>query len=372
MMALPLMIFVSCEQIDDDLSDCDMEFEVNYELKLVTNLTTEIETELNLLKDQEVADALRKYLEGIFTDHAHDVDLSFYDTQADSLRLYHERYTMDDNQRSYTLHLPVHDYMHLAAANLQYNTLVDLNNDMLCHTSELLQTSLDTITCHETGLFSARTYMNVLGNVDQTFNVKLYMANAAAALVVDTTGVRVKHVRSYSKGFATSFQMADSVFTYVEKPPYVRADGLALSDTVKQMVFCTVNFPSRNPKGWWMREKQFAADWQTSTGYALQAVGSVKTPVSGGNAVTRVEGEIIREGDMDEGDALWEYVIFVTLDDGSITKTSLTVSEPLLAGELKIIKGRMDGRGVVHPTDMNVGMSVTLDWEKGMEYEEEL
>jgi hypothetical protein len=121
-----------------------------------------------------------------------------------------------------------------------------------------------------------------------------------------------------------------------------------------------------------MREKQFAADWQTSTGYALQAVGSVKTPVSGGNAVTRVEGEIIREGDMDEGDALWEYVIFVTLDDGSITKTSLTVSEPLLAGELKIIKGRMDGRGVVHPTDMNVGMSVTLDWEKGMEYEEEL
>ena len=194
-MALPLLLFVSCEQIDDDLSDCDEEFEVNYELKLVTNLTTEIETELNLLKDQEVADALSEYLDGIFTDHAHDVDLSFYDTQADSLRLHHERHTMDDNQRSYTLHLPVHDYMHLAAANLQHNSLVGLNNDRLCHQSELLQMPLDTITCHETGLFTARTYMNVVGNADQTFFVKLYMANAAAALVVDTTGVKVSHVR---------------------------------------------------------------------------------------------------------------------------------------------------------------------------------
>ena len=372
MMALPLLLFVSCEQIDDDLSDCDEEFEVNYELKLVTNLTTEIETELNLLKDQEVADALSEYLDGIFTDHAHDVDLSFYDTQADSLRLHHERHTMDDNQRSYTLHLPVNDYMHLAAANLQHNSLVGLNNDRLCHQSELLQMPLDTITCHETGLFTARTYMNVVGNADQTFFVKLYMANAAAALVVDTTGVKVSHVRSYSRGFATAFQMADSVYNYVENPPYVRAEGLVLSDTEKQMAFCTVNFPSRNPRGWWMREKEVAAGWHTDTGYRLPDAGGVKAPVSGGNTVTRVEGEIIREGDMDEGDALWEYVIFVTLEDGSITKTSLTVSEPLLAGELKIIKGRMDGRGVVHPTDMNVGMSVTLDWEKGMEYEEEL
>ena len=344
----------ACGQIDDDLSDCpppepvnpEEHYELNYELKLVTNMTTELQTQLNTVTDVEVSDALQHHLQGVFRSYAHDVDLSFFDTQLDSVRLHHESHIMNDNQSSYTLYLPMREYMHLASANIVDNTIVSLQNDERCHDAHLTQVVADTINSHETGIFTARAYMNVLEGVDQTFNVKLYMANAAAALVVDTTGVKYKSFRAYARGFATDFQMADSVYTFAENSPYVRASELALSDTLSQVGFCTVNFPSRNPNGWWIKEKEEVA-------------------------VTRAEGEIIPEGESD-GEPLWEYIAFVTLEDGSVTKTTLTITEPLLAGEFKIIKGRMDDKGVVQPTDMKVGVSVVLDWNQGLDYETEL
>ena len=107
----------SCSTIDDDLSNCANDFELDYELRLVTNMTTELQTQLNTETDVSVATALRTYLSDIFTDFAHDVDLSFYDTEGDSLRLQHDEHVMDANQASYTLNLPMRQYMHLAAAN---------------------------------------------------------------------------------------------------------------------------------------------------------------------------------------------------------------------------------------------------------------
>lgn len=354
----------ACNQIDDDLSDCKTEpvkdFELNYELKLVTNMTTELQTQLNTVTEVEISDALKQHLTGVFRNFAHDVDLSFYDVANDSVRLHHESHIMDDHQSSYTLNLPMREYMHLASANIVDNSLVSMQLDDYCHTARLTQVEADSIDSHETGIFTARANMDVLGNVDQTFDVKLFMANAAAALVVDTTGVKYKSFRAYARGFATDFQLADSIYTYAENSPYVRANQIVLSDSLNQVAYCTVNFPSRNPKGWWMREKTDS----------LSAVANVsKTPR--GFAVTRGEGEIIPEGDSD-GETLWEYIVYVTLEDGSITKTTLEMKEPLLAGAMKIIKGRMDTKGIVKPTDMKVGVSVTLDWQSGMDFEEEL
>ena len=88
-------------------------------------------------------------------------------------------------------------------------------------------------------------------------------------------------------------------------------------------------------------------------------------------AVTRAEGEIIPEGES-SGEPLWEYIAYVTLEDGSVTKTTLTIKEPLLAGELKIIKAHMNPKGEVLPSDVNVGCSVTLDWSPGVNIETEL
>ena len=367
---LTILLFgglAACGQIDDDLSDClpptpvepEKELELDYELRLVTNMTTELQTQLNTITEVEVSDALSEHLHGVFRDFAHDVDLSFYDTQLDSLRLHHESHIMDDNQSSYTLNLPMRVYMHLASANILNNSQVMLKDDENCHNAHLNQQLGDTINSHETGIFTARAYMNVLGDTDQTFNVKLYMANAASSLVVDTTGVKYKSFRAYARGFATDFLMADSAYVYSENSPYVRASELVLSDTLSQVGFCTVSFPSRNPDGWWMREK--------TDSLTVSTISKTQKKL----AVTRAEGEIIPEGES-SGEPLWEYIAYVTLEDGSVTKTTLTIKEPLLAGELKIIKAHMNPKGEVLPSDVNVGCSVTLDWSPGVNIETEL
>jgi hypothetical protein len=50
--------------------------------------------------------------------------------------------------------------------------------------------------------------------------------------------------------------------------------------------------------------------------------------------------------------------------DGTVTETVLDISEPLKAGDLKIIKGSLDDEGAVRPYDNTVGVSVTLDWNE--------
>lgn len=111
-----------CSYIDDDLSDCPPEgqdYELTYELRLVTNITTELSTQLSTATDVNVANALRDHLKNIFTDFAHDVDLSFYDTENAQERLSHDQHVMNASEQSYTLYLPMREYMHLAAANIR-------------------------------------------------------------------------------------------------------------------------------------------------------------------------------------------------------------------------------------------------------------
>ena len=92
MMGLLLSVFwltVGCSTIDDDLSGCNeaKQFQTDYQLKLVTNMTTELKTQLTPVTELSVAGALETHLKNIFTDFAHDVDLSFYDTDTERERL---------------------------------------------------------------------------------------------------------------------------------------------------------------------------------------------------------------------------------------------------------------------------------------------
>ena len=121
------LAFAGCCLVDEDLSGCPDEYAIDYEMRLVTNVQTEINTVLGLEADVHVAKALREYLKDIFSDFAYDVDLSFYDYAEPRPVLEHFSDIMDANQTSYTLHLPVHEYMHLAVANLVDNNLVNLD-----------------------------------------------------------------------------------------------------------------------------------------------------------------------------------------------------------------------------------------------------
>ena len=118
------VVFSGCSAIDEDLSDCDETLKLDYELHLVTNLSIELQKELDKKTDARLLEALRRYLSPVFSDYAHDLDLSFYDTQGDFARLHHEQHQMDANEMSYTLYIPYRDYMHLATANVDGNGIV--------------------------------------------------------------------------------------------------------------------------------------------------------------------------------------------------------------------------------------------------------
>ena len=340
---LPVAL-ASCSVIDEDLSGCDQpgptppqpeepEAEVTYDLRLVTNMTTELRTELTTQADIQLANELRQYLSGIFTDFAHDVDLSFYDTVGDSLLLQKDQHIMDANQASYTLHLPMREYMHLAAANVVDNELVTIANDNRCHKSMLVQAIRDTIDSHETGLFTARQKMEVLGNVSQHFDVHLYMANCAAALVIDPRDYgKLDDICVFSTGFATGFNICDSTYRYDAKPPIVRTARIALQNQTEE-AFCSVTFPSPEQE-------------------------DVKTR----SIIETLEPFIAEPGEK----ALWEFRVYVPQPDGSITETILRVKTPLRAGQLKIIKCWIGEHGGVISRNSEVSTSVTLNWKDGL------
>lgn len=355
---LMVLLPTGCSTIDDDRSDCppvlppdppeppgpDNNYELDYELQLVTNMTTELQTELLTELQSEitttayasVASALRNHLSTIFTDFAHDVDLSFYDTQGDSIRLQHDQHVMDANQASYTLNLPKRHYMHLAAANIVDNPFVALANDTYCHQSQLLQAEADTISSHTTGLFTARLPMNVLEGVDQSFDVHLYMANCAASLVVDTIGSGIHDIKVFVTGFATGFNIADSTYLFGDKQPIVRTAKIDAQED-GCMTFCSVTFPSPE---------------EPLTRTIIETDEPFISPTVDGS--------------------LWELHVYIMTADGSITENKLYVNKPLRAGQLKVIKSKVHADGSIGTDDKTVAVSVKLDWSEGGGHDIEL
>lgn len=313
-----------CSSIDDDRTDCgeeEEELQLDYELRLVTNMTTELQTQLTTITEIGVANALQTHLEDIFSDFAHDIDLSFYDTEGDKGVLYHKSDVIDANQTTYTLTLPMNKYMHLAVANLVNNAIVDLEDEQHSNSSRLQQQEGSTLDSHTTGLFTARQPMEVLSGVSQVFNVHLYMANSAVALVLDTKGHEYTDLKVYATGFATQFNISDSVYVYPEASPLIRANKVDTGNDL--LCYCSVNFPSRD-----------------------------EAPAG--------------------TDTIWQLKVYLTNSDGTVTETVLDIDEPLKAGELKIIKGSVDDEGAIRPYDSTVGVSVTLDWNSGGSYNPEL
>ena len=98
------MLLPSCSIIDENLDDCGINNKIVYRLKLITNIQTELDQQLGSADERPVADALRQSLNGIFTDMAHDIDLSFYNT--DNIREKHEQHIMNASQAEYVVYLP--------------------------------------------------------------------------------------------------------------------------------------------------------------------------------------------------------------------------------------------------------------------------
>lgn len=332
----PIALLSSCSTIDDDLSECG--FEVDYTMSLQTNiqtkLQTQLQTDLTLQTNVQLTSTLRTHLGTVFHDYADDVDLSFYDVQGDSVRLEHDQHDMNSNEESYTLYIPRRHYLHLATANVKQEQGVETFDADYCHAARLIQTDLDTIPSHTIGLFTARYDMDILDSISQTFNVHLYMANAATVLVVDTLGSGVRDMKVYATGFATGFHMADSTYIYDDTPPIVRANSIDVNDG-QYACFSTVNFPSRD---------------------------KLLIPVSAPN----------RASTDDVVSGLWEYHVYITTASGSVTRSVLRSYQPLLAEQVQVVHVKLEPDGTPKSADTSVGISVTLNWNQGGDYHHEL
>lgn len=351
MKRLAVLLFISvaalldqgCCLVDEDLNGCYKEADVtmDYELRMVTNMKTEIQTQLSMNADIHVSAVLNAYLEDIFTDYARDVDLGFYDVtrlpSGDSLRLEHMQRAMNANEKSFSLNIPFRDYMHLAVANCEDNGPVSLKGNELCHHSTLSQEDTEVTGCHKTGLFTARLGMSMKEGVNQEFQVNLYMANCASALVLDKQSSNVADLKVFATGFATDFCICDSTYLF-RRNQDVRAERLDPEEG-SEICFVTVNFPSRDPE----------------------------------NEETKVVIETTDPFVAEEQDhALWSYKVFATLLDGTINLSTVRIRVPLRAGQLKIIRVRMTDEGIVSTDDPTVGVTVSLNWENGQSFNEEL
>ncbi len=328
MLLLGSAAFTGCALVDEDVRDCYTYSSLDYELRLVTNITTEINTQLTLESELKVARVLKDTLSKVFTDFAKDVDLSFYDVMADSLRLHHESIEMETNQYSYTLKIPVRNYMHTALANVD-TTMMKVADADKCHKARIVRDVADTIPSLRSGIFSARLPMVMRDDVDQEFNVNLYMVNCASAIVVDTTGSGIRDLKVFMNGFATEFSVCDSLYRFPYSP-VVRPVKLQLEDP-GLMCFVAVSFPSRD---------------------IPQPKSTVDT-----------DDPFVSES---ADHSLWQMRAYATLQNGTITETVLGISQPLRPGQLKLVKAKAFDNGRVSPGDPSVSVSVTLDWSPGV------
>ena len=252
----------SCTLIDDDLTVCGKNYQLNYEMRLVTNMDIELDLVLNAVTDSVVKRMLRRDLSTVFSDHAHDVDLSFFRT-ADGERSYYRNEIIDDNRSSFTFYLPKESYRHLAIANIDDALTVEKTDSLSREYLSLRNIAGDTLPSQSTGLFSARLDMEVQDSIDQEFDVHLYMVNSAMALIIDTTDCTVRDINVFTTGTGCGFNLNDSVFDFSRKPvirakqvkttddpsaisPYNQTFSQATASKETMLAYTSVNFPSDN------------------------------------------------------------------------------------------------------------------------------
>ena len=329
---LSAVLVSGCALVDENLADCGSDYQIDYELQLVTNMSAQLQATLSLETDISVSAALREDLQNVFTDHAHDVDLSFFDIGENPVLLHHENHLMDASQSSYRLYIPVRNYHHLAVANVSRVPGVILENGGLLGETRLHQEESDTLDSHGSSIFTARKTLEISSDLEQTFDVNLFMANCSEVLVIDTLGSKVKDVKVFASGFATDFSLADSVYHFARNPIF-RTRQLQMEEGEStEICFICVNFPSRD--------------------------------VEGSKSVIEVDDPDVEKSAQNP---LWSFRVYATLADGSVTETLLGVKKPVEAAHLRVVKARMYPNGSAEPEDQSVGMSVSLDWTSGME-----
>jgi len=309
-MMMASLLATSC--IDEDLKNCGKDYRINYHVNLKTNMEVEIANQLSAESEQAITSLLRSSLCSVFSDYAKDNDLSFY-VGGNLFR--HEANEMNSNSASYTIYLQKGEYQNLVLANTKEETEVTVIGQDAQSTLALRQKDADEVESHRVGLFSARLPIKD-EDFDHDLNAYLYMQNCAVAVVIDRGNFAIEDLTGFVTGMATSFAVNDSTYAF-ERDTKVRARRV--SDSHYDALY-TVSFPSRSTA--------------TST-----------------------------------EDGIYQMHVVVKMN-GKYTGNTLHINEPLKAGNLKIIKVKLQEDGSVMPVaGTSIGVSVKLDWKPGGNHE---
>ena len=322
--ALPLW-FGSC--IDEDLSKCGADFAIEYRMELSTSLRMSIDEQLTSPAEQELATALKENLSHILTDKARFMDLSFFDAK-DGRLAKHLEMRPDVNSLAITVYLDKGNYDNMALAATGEPEGIRITDGNNYKTIALQQEEADTIDAHSTALYRGYTSMSV-SHVSGNFYVPLYMQNAVPVLVIDPGNSPAQVVEAYTRGMSSGMRCADSVFV-VGKPAVIRTRRTEAAGLIALHSVC---FPS-----------------------ADQA-----------EPLTRINDTY----DDEEG-SLWQMDLYTRMPDGEYVKNVLYIKYPLLAGEVQIIKVKLNEKGEVTTENPEVGVSVELDWEPGNDFDVEM
>lgn len=318
-----------CNLIDDDLSVCGADYLINYQMNLVTEVQTTIDEKLSSDIEKPMADALKAWSEPYFEGHAHDLDMSFYSLDGTDELLEHKSDTINAKQKSYTLYIPRKDYRHLAVVNIVENNNVTLMGGQYVSSMRIAQREADTLPSHSTAIYTARLDMYMpQSDSNLTFNVHLYMASSAVAIVQtnhSATPLRINRV--LLSGTASDFSINDSTYAF-------KHNSLIKAEKVVDGCYAMLSLPSRD---------------------AVSAPGGAKAKIKAAD------------------NSLWQLRVYVPMPDGKVTETVLSFPYPLRAGRMEIVKIEIQDDGsVVVGGNPEVAITVTLDWKEGDEHEIEL
>ena len=320
-----LFTLQSCTFIDDDRSDCETSFSLNYQLKVVSNINLQLSEQLQMSTGSQTLATLNSYLDPILQPTASAVHLSFFPTDG-SDPVHYDRET-EGLRTAFSLAIPAANYRHIAIIG-QEDPSIFINDNTSAETTRLTQFLNDTVDSHNHAALAGTLDMNVTNNTNQSWEINLYPADAAVAVVMKKNP-NVVRTRVFLADLATSFTPNDSTWHW-EHNSLVRTDAVDVTGT-DSVAYCGIAFPSR-----------------------MEAPGTIDPDVAAAKG------------------AVWRVIVMATLPDNTVTRSVLYVRKPLRAGDLRIFRLLISTDGAAEVSAADVGASVTLDWKKGGEYNPEI
>ena len=327
--------FSGCSLIDEDITGCNNQVRLTYELRLDPEIIQELEDELDLHADEDIRGMLKEYIDGVFTNYARDVNLFFYDTNEPMGLLRSMSEKMNSSSNTYSISMPVRSYMHSAIANAKVSETVQLVGEEN-YASCLLQHVPEGgyYTPQRSGLFTAHRRLDVGTKANQRFNIRLNMANSATALILDTgKATEVTDIRVEVEGMATAFNPVDSTYTYDDNALFSTEEF----STGYKHCYAAVHFPSHDA----VEEDEEVEDTKAT--------------------------------EYDDDDNLehktWRWYVYATLKDGTVTRSTLEMRPAVKAGQLKIRNAFVMDEGQVGSNEIDVSITVKLDWRPGLDIE---